>query len=167
VTAEAADAASRIRPLGAEDAAWALALNAAFVEKLSPLAPARFEALRRMAFFAAAAGACDGFLLAFDESAAYDSPNFRWFQERFTRLAYVDRVVVDPAARRAGHARALYAALFAAAGAAGRARIGCEVNAAPPNPGSDAFHAALGFAPVGAAQVGDKTVRYLLREIDG
>jgi hypothetical protein len=43
----------------------------------------------------------------------------------------------------------------------------CEVNADPPNPASDAFHAALGFAAVGSAanHGGGKTVRYFCREL--
>jgi predicted GNAT superfamily acetyltransferase len=39
------------------------------------------------------------------------------------------------------------------------------VNSQPPNPISDAFHAAQGFTEVGTAVIegGAKTVRYLLR----
>jgi predicted GNAT superfamily acetyltransferase len=41
--------------------------------------------------------------------------------------------------------------------------------AIPPNPASDAFHAALGFAEVGSARLFDgmKTVRYLARPLTG
>jgi predicted GNAT superfamily acetyltransferase len=63
--------------------------------------------------------------------------------------------------------RQLYAALFEAARASGRSRIACEVNRVPPNPGSDAFHAHMGFAPVGeGSPAPGKTVRYLLRSLD-
>jgi predicted GNAT superfamily acetyltransferase len=43
----------------------------------------------------------------------------------------------------------------------------CEVNSEPPNPASDAFHAAMGFTEVGRATIhqGRKTVRYLTREL--
>ena len=43
----------------------------------------------------------------------------------------------------------------------------CEVNREPPNPASDAFHAALGFSEVGLAAIhgGSKTVRYLARAL--
>jgi len=43
----------------------------------------------------------------------------------------------------------------------------CEVNSRPPNPESDAFHAALGFVEVGNARIHDgaKDVRYLLRTL--
>jgi predicted GNAT superfamily acetyltransferase len=59
----------------------------------------------------------------------------------------------------------LYDAVFRQASGAGHDRVVCEVNLAPPNPASDAFHAALGFAEVGTVVIegGAKTVRYLSR----
>ncbi|MEM8742588.1 MAG: GNAT family N-acetyltransferase [Pseudomonadota bacterium] len=102
-----------------------------------------------------------GFLIALGPDASYDSPNYRWFQARGGRFAYVDRVIVAPEAGRGGIARALYADLARAALAAGLAEITCEVNRIPPNPASDAFHARLGFAEIGRMQTGAKTVRFL------
>jgi predicted GNAT superfamily acetyltransferase len=71
-------------------------------------------------------------------------------------------------ARGHGFARRLYADLFARAGQAGHDIVVCEVNSDPPNPASDAFHAAQGFAEVGKAAIhqGSKTVRYLARALD-
>jgi predicted GNAT superfamily acetyltransferase len=86
---------------------------------------------------------------AFDERAAYESVNYRWFHARYPRFVYVDRVVVAAAARGRGYARTLYTELFRIAREAGHQIITCEVNLVPPNPGSDAFHAALGFSEVG------------------
>jgi hypothetical protein len=113
-------------------------------------------------------GHVDAFLLAFDQDADYDGPNFLWFRERYPRFVYVDRIVVASSARGRGLARLLYCALFVEAARAGHSCIVCEVNSEPPNPGSDAFHAALGFAKVGSASIhnGSKTVRYLLRRLD-
>lgn len=157
-------------PLAVEDLAGAsgaalLSLNNAHALELSWLEPDRFAKLVSEAFVARRAGADDALLLAFDQDADYDSVNFLWFRERFDRFVYVDRVVVADAARGRGLARRLYDDLFAAARAAGHARIVCEVNSDPPNPASDAFHAALGFVPVGAAEIhgGKKTVTYLAR----
>ena len=97
----------------------------------------------------------DAFLLAFDQDAHYDSPNFLWFRARYPRFVYVDRIVVAIAARGRGYARRLYDDLFEHAAAAGHDRVVCEVNTQPPNPASDAFHAALGFVEVGTASVHD------------
>lgn len=144
-----------------------LALNNDHAAELSLLDPGRFRHLVREAIFASRIGEADAFILAFDETAEYDSPNYLWFRERYPRFAYVDRICVAPAARGRGLGRILYGALFAQARAAGHDIIVCEVNFEPPNPGSDAFHAALGFAEVGIAAIhdGQKTVRYLARAL--
>jgi predicted GNAT superfamily acetyltransferase len=106
-------------------------------------------------------------LIALDQDAPYASPNFRWFQARYARFVYIDRVIVAPPARGRGVARALYEDLFGAMRAAGQSLAVCEVNVAPANPASDAFHARLGFAELGRASIhgGTKTVRYLGLEI--
>jgi uncharacterized protein len=144
-----------------------LALNNAHAQELSWLAPARLAHLVREAFVALRIGDVDAFLLAFDQDADYDSPNFLWFRARYPRFVYVDRIVVATSARGRGLARSLYDALFEEATRAGHSRVVCEVNSEPPNPESDAFHAALGFVEVGAATIhsGSKTVRYLRRTL--
>lgn len=144
-----------------------LTLNNAHAVELSWLDAARLEKLLAGAFFTSCIGDIDAFLLAFDQDADYDSPNFLWFRARYSRFVYVDRIVVAPEARGRGHARRLYADLFDQAAHAGHDRIVCEVNSEPPNPASDAFHAALGFTEVGAAALpgGTKTVRYLQRRL--
>ena len=110
---------------------------------------------------------CDAFIIGFDQEADYHSPNFQWFRQRYPRFVYVDRVAVAASARGRGLARALYDDFFARAAAAGHTIVACEVNSDPPNPGSDAFHAALGFSIVGEAAIygGKRTVRYYLRSI--
>ncbi len=131
-------------PLGAS----LLALNNAHAQELSWLAPERLAHLVGQAFLARRIGDLDAFVLAMDESADYDSPNFQWFRARYPRFVYVDRIVVAASARGRGYARQLYDDLFAHALRAGHERVVCEVNSRPPNPGSDAFHAALGFIEV-------------------
>jgi hypothetical protein len=144
-----------------------LALNNAHAEELSWLEAERFAHLVGEAFFARRAGLADALLIAFDQDADYDSPNFLWHRERYGRFVYVDRIVVAEAARGRGLARALYEELFAAAKAAGHSRVVCEVNADPPNPASDAFHAGLGFVEVGSAVLpgAGKRVRYFERQL--
>jgi uncharacterized protein len=144
-----------------------LALNNDHAEALSPLSAERLRHLVAQAFAAWRIGHADALLIAFDQDADYDSPNFLWFRSRFARFVYVDRIVVAAPARGRGHARRLYADLFAAAEHAGHERIVCEVNAIPPNPESDAFHAALGFSAVGTGSLhgGRKAVRYLARRL--
>ena len=144
-----------------------LALNNAHAQELSWLEPERLARLVQQAFLASRIGSIDAFLLAFDQDADYDSPNFLWFRSHYARFVYVDRVAVAPAARGRGYARALYEELFARAVHAGHDRVVCEVNSMPPNPESDAFHAALAFSEVGTGIVhaGSKKVRYLSRAL--
>jgi predicted GNAT superfamily acetyltransferase len=144
-----------------------LALNNAHAQELSWLDPARLQQLVEQSFLARRIGSLEAFLLAFDQNARYDSPNFLWFCARFPRFVYVDRIVVAATARGRGHARRLYDDLFGRAAEAGHERVVCEVNTLPPNPASNAFHAALGFVEVGSARVydGSRTVRYLSREL--
>jgi predicted GNAT superfamily acetyltransferase len=140
-----------------------LALNNAQAQELSWLEGERLEYLVGEAFLARRIGHLDAFLLAFDQDARYDSPNFIWFRARYPRFVYVDRIVVALSARGRGCARRLYSDLFEHAVRAGHDRVVCEVNKIPPNAASDAFHAALGFVEVGTASVydGSRTVRYL------
>src|ERR1700730_4943183 len=144
-----------------------LALNNTHAQELSWLEPERLQHLVFQAFLARRIGNLDAFLLASDQDADYDSPNFLWFRARYPRFVYVDRIVVAASARGRGCARRLYQDLFKQAGRAGHEHVVCEVNISPPNPASDAFHAAFGFVEVGTASVygGSKMVRYLLRAL--
>jgi uncharacterized protein len=137
------------------------------VEVGPALAPDVFARMIAMAFYAKGYADSPGFLLVFDQDAAYENANFAWFKARYARFAYVDRVLIDSAASGKGYARSLYEDLFAAARSAGHTIVCAEINSDPPNPASDAFHAALGFETVGSAFLPDrgKTVRYIARSI--
>jgi uncharacterized protein len=144
----------------------ALGLNNAHAKETSALDEAGLDALMSMAFYARGIdGGATALLIALEEGASYENPNFDWFRGRFRdrggRFVYVDRVIVSDAARGQGIARLLYEDLFAAARMAGHERVVCEVNLEPPNPASDAFHAAMGFEEVGRASMdgGAKVVR--------
>lgn len=155
-----------VAPIATADEAAVLALNNLHAQELSLLDRARLRHLLRQAFLAAHIGECDAFIIAFDQDADYDSPNFLWFRSRFDRFVYVDRIAVSEAARGQGLARLLYGELFARARDAGHDRVVCEVNSDPPNPQSDAFHAALSFSMIGEAMLaGGKRVGYLEKRI--
>jgi predicted GNAT superfamily acetyltransferase len=158
-----------IEPVAAILLPAVLALNNAHAAELSWLEPERLAELLGEAFYARRIGALEAFIMTFDQDARYDSPNFLWFRQRYPRFVYVDRVVVAAEARGRGHARKLYEDLFNRARDRGHTIVACEVNAEPPNPASDAFHAALGFGEVGAAAIhgGRKTVRYYAKTLTG
>ena len=146
--------------------ALVLDLNNVHAEQTSLLDASRLDRMLETAFMVGTAGALDAFLIAFDQDASYDSPNFLWLRARHSRFVYVDRIVTAPAARGRGCAARLYEALFDRARATGHDQVLCEVNRDPPNPGSDAFHARMGFTEIGQAVLpGGKTVRYLRRSL--
>jgi hypothetical protein len=72
---------ARTGPLGR----MLLALNNAHAQELSWLEPERLEYLVGEAFLARRIGNLDAFLLAFDQGARYDSPNYLWFRNRYER----------------------------------------------------------------------------------
>ena len=142
-----------------------VALNEADVHFLSPLDAARLTQLAAVACYLRVVeeqGTVAAFLLGFAAGADYDSPNYRWFNARYDAFLYVDRIVVAPAFRGRKLAGRLYDDFEAAARASGAPRIVCEVNIAPPNPASLAFHARRGFREIGRIPYGEgKTVSLL------
>ncbi|MDX8478034.1 GNAT family N-acetyltransferase [Mesorhizobium sp. VK24D] len=158
-----------IERIAPADEAAILALNNEHATELSWLEREQLSFLLSEAFYTRRIGALEAFIMCFDQDARYDSPNFLWFRERYPRFVYVDRVVVAAEARGRGHARRLYEDMFEQVRRDGHTIVTCEVNADPPNPASDAFHAALGFAEVGDAVIdgGKKSVRYYVKPVTG
>ncbi len=153
-----------IHNLTSLDIAIMLPLNNAHAKETSVLDDASFTALLDTAFYARGIDrGATAFLIALDQNASYESPNFLWFKAARRSFVYIDRIIVLTSARGRGIARLLYEDLFATAKKAGHDRVVCEVNTDPPNPVSEAFHVTMGFEVVGEATIhnGTKTVRYL------
>jgi predicted GNAT superfamily acetyltransferase len=156
-----------LREPTSSDLAPLLALNNAHAAELGALTAEQFAHLVGISFRTRINDTAEAFLIALEQGADYASPNYLWFSERFDRFAYIDRVAVAASARRQGLARAFYLDLIDAALAHGHEVLTCEVNSDPPNPVSDAFHAALGFTEIGRARIAErgKTVRYLVKPL--
>jgi uncharacterized protein len=145
-----------------------LALNNNHAIETSELDASRLKALLDMACYARGVdGGSTALLIALDQDAGYVNPNFAWFKARYEKFVYIDRVIVADASRGRGIAKALYQDLFSFAKDAGKDRVVCEVNIVPPNPGSVAFHGAMGFEAVGENMIHDgaKTVRYCSKSL--
>jgi len=144
------------QPASAADFPSILALNAASVQFLSPLSLPQLEVLHAHASYHKVVRGDDGvlaFLLALGPGAPYDSPNYRWFSQRYDAFTYIDRIVVSGAARGQGLATLLYRDLFAMASLRGEPRVVCEFDVDPPNAASEAFHRGFGFNEVGRQRV--------------
>ena len=143
---------TRLRPYGPADAAGALALNQANVPEVGSADPERWALLLELADHAEVVAEDDGtvvaLLVAFAEGSAYESPNYRWYDARHERFAYVDRVAVAEAHRGTGIAHELYGSFEAWARGRGAGLLCAEVNTVPPNPRSLRFHERLGYHPV-------------------
>lgn len=131
------------------------------VNALDAPAFARLAGLSPWMRVATRAGRPVGFLLGLTERLDHDSRNYGWFNARYAAFAYIDRVVIAPAAARLGAGRRLYGAYRRWADAQGKPMLVCEVNLRPRNDASLAFHAHLGFRPVGRGTPHDKEVQYL------
>ncbi len=175
-------ASLRLRPLRPDDDATldaVLSLNRSWVPHVGPLhrdrlvdilaesaeaQVAELAGLPRPAFSPRVVG----FVIVLAPGASYDSPNYRWFEDRLAgggspgRFHYVDRIAVAPGMQGRGVGRRLYEAVFAGARAADAAEVTCEVNLDPPNPDSQAFHSRLGFVEVGRQWTYDDSVEVQL-----
>lgn len=127
----------------------------------------RLMAMARLTLVAESGGRASGLILCMTEGTAYTSPNYLWIAARYPVFAYCDRIAIAPDARGKRIGEQLYAAAFNRF-AGVRKALFCEVNLAPPNPGSLRFHGRLGFRPVGEAWSPDRTkgVVFLERRLD-
>ncbi len=136
----------RIATDGDED--FILALNGASAPGVAEMTADDYRRLRSWAarvLVAELDGKPVGFLILIEPGTAYPSDNYGWFEDRFRRHLYVDRIAVDPSVKRKGIGRAMYDAAALAARELDEPRITCEVNEDPPNPESMAFHKAAGL----------------------
>ncbi len=146
-----------IRDASANDFSAILELNAASVHFLSPLDAIGLRHLHAQAAYHRVVelqGRVAAFLLAFREDAHYDSPNYLWFTQHYPAFLYIDRIVVDLAARGLGLGIQLYDDIIAFASRTGVTRLTCEFDLDPPNPVSARFHQRYAFREVGRQRVG-------------
>ena len=146
-----------------------LALNQQSVDALSPLDGSRLQALHADAAYHRvydSAGRAAAFLLVLREGSAYDSPNYRWFAQRYPAFLYVDRIVVATELQGRGVGRSLYEDLIEFAAGRGAGIITCEYDVEPLNAASQRFHDSFGFREVGVQWVGAAGKRVSLQVLN-
>ena len=157
-----------IREATAADLEDVLALNQSEVPHVGSITMAEMRGFLAMASYFRVVRNDQGGLLAsligLGPGAGYASLNYRWFDERYQKFAYIDRIAVAADARRQGIAEALYRDFELRSGRQAK-RLCCEVNLVPENPVSMAFHRRLGFEQVGTLETdnGAKKVALLIR----
>lgn len=140
-----------IRDVLPHDLDSVLALNNAAGASILPLDAAALRLLFEQACYfrlAEVDGHVAGFLPAMRENADYDSPNFRWFRERYPSFAYIDRIIIAKPYRGLGLGRVFYADVTSYA----EMRVpllACEVFLEPRDDIAVLFHGTYGFQEVG------------------
>ena len=107
-----------------------------------------------------------GFLIALTPGKDYHSPNYKWFEKKYSQFMYIDRIVIDPSFQSRGLGRAFYddlkifSQLYTPI-------ITCEVNLKPKNEGSLLFHKKYGFEQMGTQETdgGKKEVSLMVYKI--
>ncbi len=92
-----------------------------------------------------------GFLLALAPGKDYHSPNYKWFEKKYSQFMYIDRIVIDPSFQGMGLGRAFYDDLKIFSQRY-TPIITCEVNLKPKNEGSLLFHKKYGFEQMGTQE---------------
>jgi len=140
--------------------------NARFVHWLSPLNEDDLSELLNRSDYARQLHSGEAVAFAYDGGSDYRHKHVNWLSGRLGRYLYIDRIIVGDGAQGQGAGRALYRDLDSFARNAGHSHLACEVNTAPDNPGSHAFHLGTGFRPLGDADYADGlSVRYYLRKL--
>lgn len=160
-----------LRPLADADRAAVLRLNAENRPALAAVEAPDLDVLLAAGghhlVAADAAGAVVGFLLSFPRESRYNDTEIDELRRRLAEpFQYICQVAVAPAHRGRGVGRALYDAVAVAARARGARVLCCDVNTAPPNPESFAFHQRLGFARIGEGIASNGfAIAYLARRL--
>ena len=101
-------------------------------------------------------GTIAGFLVALSPAADYDSPNFRWFVQRFDDFVYIDRIVIAKSMRGLGLGRVFYADVQSFAELR-LPRLAAEVFLESSSHPALLFHGSFGFHEVGQHLQADGT----------
>ena len=107
-----------------------------------------------------------GFLIALTPGKDYHSPNYKWFEKKYSQFMYIDRIVIDPSFQSRGLGRAFYDDLKIFSQRY-TPIITCEVNLKPKNEGSLLFHKKYGFEQMGTQKTegGKKEVSLMVYKI--
>ena len=147
-----------LRPIEPRDHGFVIELNRLHVHLTAPMEEPRMLELLQWTERAVVIEVDDtpaGFVFTFPAHTAYDSASYRELCRRFGQFTYLDRIVIDDAFQRRGLGTLVYDEIEASA----ERRVVLEVNIAPPNEPSLAFHRGRGY--VGIAEFGPDDHRVL------
>ncbi len=157
-----------IRDFQPSDRKAVLALNEANVPEVGPMDDAKLDLLITEAVSILVVDLADeivGFMVVLGPSGTYESPNYRWFVERYDDFVYVDRIAIAADARGQGWGPALYERFEQVASDRDVTVMAAEVNTVPVNERSLHFHRVAGFVEVARCRPyeGDEEVAMLVK----
>ncbi|SFQ32895.1 hypothetical protein SAMN04487928_13429 [Butyrivibrio proteoclasticus] len=101
-----------------------------------------------------------GFIIAFREGLNdYDFKSYKWFEERYPKFLYIDRIVVADSYQNQGLGRVLYKRAFDYAKENEINILAAAITTEPYNNKSMLFHAGIGFHEVGNQCIRSNTVK--------
>ena len=101
-----------------------------------------------------------GFIIALREGLEdYDFKSYRWFEERYSKFLYIDRIVIDKKYWKKGLGGKLYQYAFDYAKGNDIEIVGAAITTVPYNKESLSFHAKMGFTEVGEQLIRGGNVR--------
>lgn len=106
---------------------------------------AEIARLSAIALVAEVDAAVVGFCLVLPPGTPYDSPNYRYFGDRYSDFIYLDRVAITSSHQGRSLGAAIYSEVERRASSPW---FTLEVNVMPPNEGSMRFHRRQGFVEV-------------------
>jgi predicted GNAT superfamily acetyltransferase len=160
-----------VRALVDADRAAVVHLNAENQPALAPVNAAELDGILACGghYLVAtdSAGAVQGFLLSFLSESRYDDSEINELRRRIAEpFLYICQVAVARTHRGQGIGRALYDAVTHVARERNVGVLCCDVNLAPANPESLAFHHRLGFTQFGEGTASNGfAIAFLMRRI--
>ncbi|SEG49651.1 hypothetical protein SAMN02910276_03181 [Butyrivibrio sp. Su6] len=101
-----------------------------------------------------------GFIIAFREGLNdYDFKSYKWFEERYPKFLYIDRIVIADSYQNQGLGRVLYKRAFDYAKENEINILAAAITTEPYNKKSMLFHAEIGFREVGNQCIRSNTVK--------
>ena len=156
-----------IRTAIPDDYPFILSLNKENVEVLSPMNEEQikyFATITELFEVVETDGEPAAFLIAIREGKDYDSENYLWFCEHYSKFLYVDRIVIDSRFRGRGLGKDVYAHVLNHARKTDVSVVTAEIDTEPVyNEVSLRFHKSMGFKEVGTQTIRDGTVKVSLQ----
>ena len=113
-------------------------------------------------FFVSSQREIVGFIICLREGSKYNSKNYNFFTNKFSKFLYIDRIAIESSYRRTGIGKKIYSEIEIIANL-NKVPMCCEVNTLPLNEVSINFHKNFGFDEIGQRTFRNHSVAYFMK----